>query len=263
MSASNLVSPFAKNPFDLTGRRALVTGSTQGIGAAIAMALAEAGADVAINHPSERACDSEVLDQIKSLGREAVCIPATLGTPDSAKHLFLAAAEALGGIDILVSNVAVQFAEGWESVTPDHFDTQVRTNWQSAFELIQHAAPGMLERGWGRIVTVGSVQEAKPHPQMVVYAALKAAQTSMVRNLAKQFAPRGVTVNSLAPGVINTDRSRARLTDPAYVQTVLSWIPAGSIGEASDCAGAALLLCSDAGRYITGQSLFIDGGMSL
>ncbi|MFM8831467.1 MAG: SDR family NAD(P)-dependent oxidoreductase, partial [Spartobacteria bacterium] len=84
MSASNLVSPFAKNPFDLTGRRALVTGSTQGIGAAIAMALAEAGADVAINHPSERACDSEVLDQIKSLGREAVCIPATLGTPDSA-----------------------------------------------------------------------------------------------------------------------------------------------------------------------------------
>jgi NAD(P)-dependent dehydrogenase (short-subunit alcohol dehydrogenase family) len=254
---------FATNPFDLTGRRALVTGSTQGIGAAIAIALAEAGADVAINHPGDTASGSEVLDKISSLGRKAVCIPAKLGTPDSAKNLFLAAGEALGGIDILVSNVAVQFAEGWESVTPEHFDTQVRTNWQSAFELIQHAAPGMLERGWGRIVTVGSVQEAKPHPQMVVYAALKAAQTSMVRNLAKQFAPRGVTVNNLAPGVINTDRSRARLSDPAYAQTVLSWIPAGLIGEPSDCAGAALLLCSDAGRYITGQSLFIDGGMSL
>jgi NAD(P)-dependent dehydrogenase (short-subunit alcohol dehydrogenase family) len=263
MNAPMQPRAFATNPFDLTGRRALVTGSTQGIGAAIAIALAEAGAYVAINHPADMASGSEVLDKISSLGRKAVCIPATLGTPESAKKLFHAAEEALGGIDILVSNVAVQFAEGWESVTPEHFDTQVRTNWQSAFELIQHAAPGMLERGWGRIVTVGSVQEAKPHPQMVVYAALKAAQTSMVRNLAKQFAPRGVTVNNLAPGVINTDRSRARLTDPAYVQTVLSWIPAGSIGQPSDCAGAALLLCSDAGRYITGQSLFIDGGMSL
>ena len=249
--------------FNLTGRRALVTGSTQGIGAAIAIALAEAGADVAINHPCDMASGSEVMDAIRALGRKAVCIPATLGTPESAKHLFLAAAEALGGIDILVSNVAVQFAEGWENVTPDHFDTQVRTNWQSAFELIQHAAPGMIEHGWGRILTIGSVQEANPHPEMVVYSALKAAQTLMVRNLAKQFAPHGVTVNNLAPGVINTDRSRARLTDPAYVNKVLSWIPAGHIGEPEDCAGAALLLCSEGGRYITGQSLFVDGGMSL
>ena len=231
MNAPKSPHAFATNPFDLTGRRALVTGSSQGIGAAIAIALADAGADVVINHPADMASGSEVLDKISSLGRKAVCIPVTLGTPESAKHLFHAAEEALGGIDILVSNVAVQFAEGWESVTPEHFDTQVRTNWQSAFELIQQAAPGMLERGWGRIVTVGSVQEAKPHPQMVVYAALKAAQTSMVRNLAKQFAPRGVTVNSLAPGVINTDRSRARLTDPAYVNKVLSAIPAGHIGE--------------------------------
>ena len=121
----------------------------------------------------------------------------------------------------------------------------------------------MIERNWGRILTVGSVQEAKPHPDMVIYSALKAAQTLMVQNLAKQFAPHGVTINNLAPGVINTDRARARLTDPAYVNKVLSWIPAGHIGEAEDCAGAALLLCSDAGRYITGQSLFVDGGMSL
>ena len=85
----------------------------------------------------------------------------------------------------------------------------------------------------------------------------------MVRNLAKQYAPHGVTVNNLAPGVINTDRSRARLTDPAYVNKVLSWIPTGHIGEPEDCAGAALLLCSEAGRYITGQNLFVDGGMSL
>jgi NAD(P)-dependent dehydrogenase (short-subunit alcohol dehydrogenase family) len=159
-----------------------------------------------------------------------------------------------------------QFLRGRRGVwrhAREHFEQQVNVNWRSAFELIQLAAPSMIERNWGRILTVGSVQEAKPHPDMVIYSALKAAQTLMVQNLAKQFAPHGVTVNNLAPGVINTDRSRARLTDPAYVNKVLSWIPAGHIGEAEDCAGAALLLCSDAGRYITGQSLFVDGGMSL
>jgi NAD(P)-dependent dehydrogenase (short-subunit alcohol dehydrogenase family) len=96
-----------------------------------------------------------------------------------------------------------------------------------------------------------------------VYSALKSAQTTMVRNLAKQFAPHRVTVNNLAPGVILTDRSLARLEDPAYREKVLSWIPAQYFGEAEDCAGAALLLCSEAGRYITGQSYTVDGGMSL
>lgn len=129
--------------------------------------------------------------------------------------------------------------------------------------MIQRLAPAMIQRKWGRIVTIGSVQESKPHPEMVVYSALKAAQTLMVRNLAKQFAPHGVTVNNIAPGVINTDRSRARLTDQSYRDKVLTGIPAGFLGESGDCSGAALLLCSEAGRYITGQNLYVDGGMSL
>jgi len=129
--------------------------------------------------------------------------------------------------------------------------------------MIQICAPAMIERRWGRLVTVGSVQESKPRPDMVVYSALKAAQTLMVRNLAKQFAPHGVTVNNTAPGVINTDRSRARLTDQSYIDKVLSWIPAGVLGEPEDCAGVAVLLCSEAGRNITGQNVYVDGGMSL
>ena len=249
--------------FNLTGRRALVTGSSRGIGAAIAIALAEAGADVVVNYIGSRDAALEVVGKIESLGRRSVALEADLGSPGAPKQLIDATLSALGGLDILVSNVAIQHAENWRDVTREHFDTQVRTNWQSAFELIQHAAPAMIEHGWGRILTIGSVQEANPHPEMVVYSALKAAQTLMVRNLAKQFAPHGVTVNNLAPGVINTDRSRARLTDPAYVNKVLSWIPAGHIGEPEDCAGAALLLCSEGGRYITGQNLFVDGGMSL
>jgi NAD(P)-dependent dehydrogenase (short-subunit alcohol dehydrogenase family) len=249
--------------FNLTGRRALVTGSSRGIGAAIALALAEAGADVVVNHVGTRESALGVVGKIESLGRRSVAVEADLGSPEGPHKLMEATLAALGGLDILVSNVAIQHAENWREVNREHFEQQVNVNWRSAFELIQLAAPSMIERNWGRILTVGSVQEAKPHPDMVIYSALKAAQTLMVQNLAKQFAPHGVTVNNLAPGVINTDRSRARLTDPAYVNKVLSWIPAGHIGEAEDCAGAALLLCSDAGRYITGQSLFVDGGMSL
>jgi NAD(P)-dependent dehydrogenase (short-subunit alcohol dehydrogenase family) len=166
-------------------------------------------------------------------------------------------------LDILVSNVAVQQPAEWTEVTREQFDSQVTVNWRSAFELIQLFAPAMLERGWGRILTIGSVQEARPHPHMVVYAALKAAQTLMGRNFARQFAPEGVTINNLAPGVILTDRNTGRLADPAYSNRVRAAIPAGRFGAPADCAGAALLLCSDAGRYITGQNLFVDGGMSL
>ena len=251
------------NQFSLNARRALVTGASRGIGAAISVALAEAGADVVVNYIGSWDAALEVVKKIESLGRRSVAVETDLGAPDGPQRLIDTTLSAFGGIDILVSNVAMQHAENWRDVTREHFDEQVNLNWRSAFEMIQLTAPAMIERRWGRILTIGSVQEANPHPEMVVYSALKAAQTLMVRNLAKQFAPHGVTVNNLAPGVINTDRSRARLTNPAYVNKVLSWIPAGHIGEPEDCAGAALLLCSEAGRYITGQNLFVDGGMSL
>lgn len=250
--------------FSLAGKRALVTGSSRGIGAAIALVLAEAGADVAVHYSNDQAAAQTVAENVRAMGRKTALIAADFAQVGAARLTIDATTSALGGdLDILVSNVSVQLVEPWEQVTEDHFDKQVRINWQSAYELIQIAAPSMLQRRWGRILTVGSVQESKPHPQMVVYSSLKAAQTLMVRNLAKQFAPQGVTVNNLAPGVINTDRSKARLVDSAYREKVLTWIPAGQIGEPQDCAGAALLLCSDAGQYITGQSIYVDGGMSL
>ena len=249
--------------FSLTGRCALVTGSSRGIGAAIAVALAEAGADVVVNYAGSRDAALEVAKKIEALGRRSAAIEANLAQAEAPRLLVEATLAALGGLDILVSNVAIQHAENWRTVSREHFDEQVTVNWRSAFEMIQLVAPAMIERQWGRILTIGSVQEAVPHPDMVVYSALKAAQTLMVQNLARQFAPHGVTVNNLAPGVINTDRSRARLTNLAYVEKVLAKIPTGNIGEPEDCAGAALLLCSDAGRYITGQNLYVDGGMSL
>ncbi len=252
-----------KKLFDLSGRTALVTGSSRGIGAAIALGLAEAGADVAVHYAGSRALAEALSEKIRAMGRRSAAIGADLGAPGEPGRLFEAAVKAIGVIDILVSNVAVQIPEPWDKISPEHFESQVRTNWQSGFELIQQAAPVMLERGWGRILTIGSIQEVKPHPEMLVYSALKAAQTLMVRNLAKQLAAGGVTVNNLAPGAIETDRNTERLADSAYKAKVLSQIPTGRIGESGECVGAALLLCSEAGRYITGQSLLVDGGMSL
>ena len=135
-------------------------------------------------------------------------------------------------------------------------------NCRASLQLLQRYVPAMQARGWGRILTVGSVQEVKPHPEMIAYAASKAAQRMLALALAPQLAPFGVTINNLA-GVIDTDRNAAALADPAYVQRLMGQIPAGFVGQPQDCAGLALLLCSDAGRYITGQSIYVDGGKCL
>ena len=151
----------------------------------------------------------------------------------------------------------------WEEITRAEFDQQVTVNWRAAFELIQRVLPGMIERRWGRVVTVGSVQEFAPHRELMVYGATKAAQTHMVVNLARQVAAAGVTINNLAPGVIATDRTATVLADPARRAQLQEQIPAGRIGEPADCVGAVLLLCGEAGRYMTGQTLVVDGGLSL
>ena len=122
---------------------------------------------------------------------------------------------------------------------------------------------GMQKKKWGRIVAIGSVQERKPHPQMLVYSSSKCAQTGLVQSLAVQLAKDGITVNTVAPGVIYTDRNIEALSNPEYAKQVTDSIPAGFYGQKEDIAGTVRLLCSDFGRYITGQNIFIDGGKSL
>lgn len=249
--------------FKLSGRRALVTGSSRGIGASVAAVLAEAGADVVIHCKCASEAAQAVAAGATALGVRAPFVAADLAQDGAARELYHAAVAALGGLDIVVLNASLQIPRDWLDITRGELEQQVAVNYRSSLELLQLAAPAMCERRWGRLLTIGSVQEAKPHPQMLVYSSLKHAQTGLVLSLAKQLAPCGVTANNLAPGVIDTDRTRGRLTEAAYVERVLAAIPAGCIGVPADCAGAALLLCSDAGRYITGQNLFVDGGMSL
>ncbi|MGH7955969.1 MAG: SDR family NAD(P)-dependent oxidoreductase [Opitutaceae bacterium] len=247
----------------LTGKVALVTGSSRGIGAAIALRLARDGADIVVHSDIDRKQCEALCRKIRSLGCRASYALIPLGPPDAPRDLLSAATRELDRVDILVSNVAVQFPSDWQAATDEDFDRQVAINFRSALRLIQLATPAMVQRRWGRIITVGSVQEDVPNPAMLVYGALKAAQVHWVRNLARQLAPTGVTVNNVSPGVIDTDRSRARLADRRYRKKVLAQIPAGYVGSVDDCAHAAAFLANDAARYITGITLRVDGGMSL
>ncbi|MBQ6824187.1 MAG: SDR family oxidoreductase [Clostridia bacterium] len=241
--------------FDLTGKRALVTGATQGIGLAIAQILGKQGATVYVNGASSLQKCEEAAAKVEG------GIPAhgDLLDPKGADALF----EQVGAVDILVLNASVQFQTKWENIEGEELEKQLQLNFKSSLRLMQLYVPYMKEQKWGRIVTVGSVQQYKPHPDMAVYAATKAGQMSLVQNLAAQLAPFGITVNNMAPGVIDTPRNAAALSDPDYAPKVYAKIPAGYAGTAEDCAAGVLLLCSEEGRYITGIDLIIDGGMHL
>ena len=241
--------------FDLTGKKALVTGSTQGIGFAIAKCLYGQGAQVIVHGgTSEEKCRAAA----EALGGLPYAVE-PLGVSGCADRLY----EKTGDVDILVLNASVQIRKKWHEITEEEYRRQMDTNFLSSLQLIQKYTPSMRAKGWGRVVTVGSVQQYKPHRDMLVYAGSKDALMSLVRNLAKQLAPEGVTVNNMSPGVIATPRNADALGDPEYSKQVYAGIPMGYAGEASDCAGATLLLCSEEGRYITGTDITVDGGMRL
>ena len=240
-------------------KTALVTGSSRGIGRAIAIRLAKDGYKVLVHG----ACNREKADETKKIieenGGVAEVIIADLTDLSSTKEH----CQKMGDIDVLVLNASLQYRTPWQEITLDACYEQLNCNFVSSMLLIQAVADNMKKNKWGRIITIGSVQEAKPHPDMLVYAASKAAQTNMVQSLSLQLAKDGITVNNVAPGVIYTDRNVEALSDPEYAKKVASTIPVGFYGEPEDCAGIVSLLCSEEGRYITGQNLFVDGGKSI
>jgi glucose 1-dehydrogenase len=168
-----------------------------------------------------------------------------------------------GPVDILVLNASIEILEDYDTISADHFDTQIAINLRAPMELIQSLLPAMKQRQWGRILTIGSIQQVKPHPQMLVYAGTKSAQNNWVRNLARHIGPGGVTINNLAPGAIWTARNDERMSIREIRQQTEQRIPLGRLGKPADLIGAAMLLCSDAGSYINGADLFVDGGLSV
>ena len=240
-------------------KRALVTGSSRGIGRAIAIQLAKDGYYVFVHAAGNIEKARETAQIISDNGGKAEVVTADLCDTKQTEAL----AKKVGDIDVLVLNASLQYRNKWQEITLDECYKQLNCNFVSSMLLIQAAVPYMKKNGWGRIVTIGSVQEAKPHPDMLIYSASKAAQTNMVCSLSLQLAKDGITVNNIAPGVIYTDRNVEALSDPDYAKKVTDSIPVGFYGEPEDCAGIVSLICSDSGRYITGQSIYIDGGKSV
>lgn len=244
---------------DLTGKKALVTGSSRGIGSAIALELAAGGAEIFLHYAGNKASAEKMKAEIENIGGKATIVQANLCDNTSYDKL----AEDVGDIDILVLNASVQYRNKWENITKEEFYDQINCNLLASLSLIQKFAPSMKAKKFGRIISIGSVQEAKPHPDMLVYSASKAAQTTMIKSLALQLAEYGITVNNVAPGVIYTDRNVKALSDPAYAKEVTDSIPLKFYGDKKDCSYIVRLLCSEEGRYITGQSIFVDGGKSI
>ncbi|MGZ0657255.1 SDR family NAD(P)-dependent oxidoreductase [Coraliomargarita sp. W4R53] len=249
--------------YSLKGKTVLVTGSSRGIGRAILLGLAEQGANVVVHGIRIGDAGNEALEAAKELGVKATFIAGDLSAEDGGRRFAESVLSQVGVIDAVVLNASVQIKKDWLQITKEDADLQLRTNFQASLEILQVLVPPMKAKGWGRVLTVGSVQQVKPHPQMLVYAASKCAQMSLVDSLARDLAPAGITVNNLAPGVILTDRNTEALADQDYAELVKTKIPAAFFGEAQDCVGLAQLLCSDAGRYITGQNIYADGGMGL
>ena len=240
-------------------KTALITGSSRGIGKAIALRLACEGYRVLVHGVTESDKLKETAEEIRKNGGVVECIAANLCNIEETKKL----AEKMENIDVLILNASLQYRNPWLEITTEEAYEQINCNFVSSLTLIQAAVPYMKTKGWGRVITIGSVQEAKPHPDMLVYSATKAAQTNMVQSLSLQLAKDGITVNNVAPGVIYTDRNVVALSDKEYAKKVTDSIPVGFYGEPDDCAGIVSLLCSEEGRYITGQCIFVDGGKSV
>jgi NAD(P)-dependent dehydrogenase (short-subunit alcohol dehydrogenase family) len=239
----------------LAGQRALVTGAgSDGIGRAIARALARGGADIALHHLNQPEPAAALVAEFQSLGRCALAIEADFANIEAARATARDAIAALGGLDILVCTAAQLLRK------PARLHT---VNLHASFALAQEAARDMTSRGHGRIILVSSVNQFTPNPGLIAYAASKAGMMQMARTLALELAPTGVTVNLIAPGTIETDLNRTALADPAWRAQKLALIPMARIGRPEDIAAAALFLAGPGAAYVTGTTITVDGGLEL
>jgi NAD(P)-dependent dehydrogenase (short-subunit alcohol dehydrogenase family) len=257
MSAINL---------SLTGKTALITGAARGIGRAISDALAAHGCAVAIQDIDLDAARTAA-DDITRLAPDtrAIALGGDLTDPAIADTLVEQTRDRLGRIDILVNNGSIQVEKPIEQQSLEEIEQQTRANQVVPLLLIARTAPAMVEVKWGRILNIGSVQQFNGEPSMIAYSATKGALATITAGLAKAYARHNVTVNCIAPGYFDTQRNTDSINrvKQAPPEQIARWLPAGRVGQPRDVAGLAVLLCTDAASYITGQSLVVDGGLTL
>ncbi|WP_294323345.1 2-dehydro-3-deoxy-D-gluconate 5-dehydrogenase KduD [uncultured Sphingomonas sp.] len=245
------------NPFDLSGRVAAVTGPNTGIGQAIAVALATAGADVAL---IGRTPATNTAQQVRALGRRAEIVSADLSTIEPVARVVAETLDKLGRLDILVNNAGIIRRADAVDFTEEDWDAVVDTNLKSVFFLSQAAGRHMITTGKGRIINIASMLTFQGGVRVPSYTASKSGIGGLTKLLANEWARHGVTVNAIAPGYIATNNTAALQADPVRNSAIVDRIPAGRWGDAADLGGAAVFLASDAAAYVQGHILAVDGG---
>lgn len=245
----------------LAGKIALVTGASRGIGRAVALRLAQLGADVVINYLRKESAAREVLAEVEAMGRRALLVKADVADDGDVVRMF-EAVQAWGGVDILVSNAAIGVMEPLLDVTPKHWQRTLTTNTWGFVTLTQQAVPMMRVRGGGRIVALTSLGSQRVIENYGLVASSKAALESLVRYWGVELAPEGIIVNAVSPGMIETDAIRSLNSPDALVEMVRKQTPVGRLATAEDVADLVAFLCLPESQMIVGQTLTIDGGYS-
>ena len=246
--------------FDLTGKVAIITGSTKGIGLAIATRMAEHGATVVISSRKPDACEA-VAARIQATGGKAVVIPCHIARKEELQNLVDQTVARCGGIDILVGNAGVNpYLGPAAGMSDEAFDRVMGSNVRSNVWLANMAIPHMVQRGGGAVIIISSIGGLRGSAQLGAYAISKAADMQLARNIAVEWGPKNIRANAIAPGLVRTDFARALWEDPVLYKKRTKDTPLQRIGEPDEIAGAAVFLASAAGSFTTGQTIVIDGG---
>lgn len=264
MNTTMLATPRQGKTERLLGRKVLVTGSSKGIGRGIAIRLAEEGADIVINYNSDPRGAEEALAEIEGLGRRGAMIRANLGTVHEVRDLVAQSADALGGLDILVNNAGIEKHAPFWDVSESDFDAVLNVNLKGVFFATQAFVQHCRAAGRpGKIINISSVHEELAFPNFAAYCASKGGVRMLTRTLAVELGPLGITINSIAPGAIETPINAKLLNDPMKLQSLVRQIPLGRLGQPADVAGLAVFLASSESDYVTGNTYMIDGGLTV
>jgi NAD(P)-dependent dehydrogenase (short-subunit alcohol dehydrogenase family) len=246
--------------FRLDGKVALVTGGARGLGKTIAIALGEAGADLALAGRSRDSCDATAREIADATGRTVRAFEADVTSGADVTRLAAEVAAGCGSIDILVNNAGTNIRGTLDKLSEQDWDTVVDTNLKGPFLCSKAFGPQMVARGWGRVINLGSIMSVIALPGRAPYASSKAGVLGLTRVLALEWAGTGVTCNAICPGPFATDMNKQLLNDPVAYDMFIKQIPLGRWGELDEMAGAAVFLASDASSFVTGSSVFVDGG---
>ncbi|GGE58253.1 SDR family oxidoreductase [Actibacterium pelagium] len=247
--------------FDLTGRTALVTGSSMGIGRALARGLAEAGARIVLNARDPGRLEAAA-EELRATGADVLTLCFDVTDPKAVQEKIDSFEANHGPIDILVNNAGMQHRTALEDFPVDAFDRLMRTNVNSAFYVGQAAARHMITRGKGKIINIASVQAALARPGIAPYTASKGAIANLTKGMATDWAKHGLNCNAIAPGYFDTPLNAALVADPEFSAWLEKRTPAGRWGEVEELVGACVFLASDAASFVNGHTLFVDGGIT-